>query len=191
MFESPVTELQKDCNQTGLWPQSGLFFENWKPTKTGLFAATYSLSNEPKNVHIDKSLRKIWLKPFPSNFHQQKCLHKALKFLFLHLISYTQSLPFLKKAKVICCRVKSKRLCFEFRRLHNDWGACSPFVSIGLAKSIVITNLRVSKLGCAAGFGCMWLCVILPQLCYRLLLLSTILKVILTDFWSYSCVIFH
>ena len=44
-----------------------------------------------------------------------------LKFSFLHLISYTQSLPFLKMAKVICCRVKSTRLCFEFRRLHNDF----------------------------------------------------------------------
>ena len=44
-----------------------------------------------------------------------------LKFLFLHLISYTQLLSFLKKTKVICCRVKSTRLCFEFRRLHNDF----------------------------------------------------------------------
>ena len=44
-----------------------------------------------------------------------------LKILFLHLISYTKLLPFFKKAKVIFCRVKLTRLCFEFRRLHNDF----------------------------------------------------------------------
>jgi hypothetical protein len=44
------------------------------------------------------------------------------------------------------------------------WGACSPFVSIGMAKSIVLTNELVSKLGRAAAFGRTWLCVIWPQL---------------------------
>ena len=45
----------------------------------------------------------------------------SLIFLFLHLISYTQSVSFFKKTKVIYCRVKSTRLGFEFRRLHNDF----------------------------------------------------------------------
>ena len=58
---------------------------------------------------------------FPPTKMLTQGLSSPLKFLFLHLISYTQSLPFLKKAQVICCRVKSTRLCFEFRRLHNDF----------------------------------------------------------------------
>ena len=40
------------------------------------------------------------------------------------------------------------------------WGACSPFVSIGLAKSIVLTNALVPDLDALAAFGRVWLCVI-------------------------------
>jgi hypothetical protein len=29
---------------------------------------------------------------------------------------------------------------------NDNWGACSPFVSIGMAKSIVLTNHRCSQL---------------------------------------------
>ena len=49
------------------------------------------------------------------------------------------------------------------RRIENHleyyWGACSPFVSIGLAKSIVLTNALVPDLDALAAFGharCIW-----------------------------------
>ena len=46
----------------------------------------------------------------------------------------------------------------DFLRISN-WGACSPFVSIGMAKSIVLTNALVPDLDALAAFGharCIW-----------------------------------
>ena len=89
----------------------------------GIFEVDVEAVEKLVSIYSSSTFRsRAWVL---GHFHRQKCSHEGqpspLKFLFLNLFSYTQTVSLKKMVKNSYCRVKSTRRGFKVRRLHNDF----------------------------------------------------------------------